>query len=493
MNRLTFLIDSRFSLSEELKVLSFVENKSLLLNKINPIYMEEKKYILFAFLLSCLNLFSQEIANSASIPVNQKSEIYNVVNDSTKQITMFVINDNENLINALQLDKNIQVTNSVSAQKPEKSYSTIIGNIVTNNTTGLFWSSNRKKILFQSFDLKNNKVTDKTFNLEFKDEVYLQDYSIGNKYMLLSIVKKSNFLKLYVFDDKGNLEIKDIDLSGVRFYHRTNLYDTFLEDFAPFERELSLSKIVSENPGMPSIAAKKRKSYITENQIIISLDTDQNYTQLIFIDLESYKATSKNFLQSPFKNFGTIEVKHNSFIDNGKLYQIKMSSKKLYLTIKDLNDNLLKEYIATKGTTIDFINSTDTKNGFPFFKNSDSFNLGLSCYNINGNTLINFTEVLAGPSTGRAVMWNFGFVGALIGELAFSGTAEKANQTQVLFDNQGNHLTDTIQPLAFEKIGIFIKENKNAEAKTLFKNADSYYFGYYNKDSKEFKINQFKD
>ncbi|MFD2942106.1 hypothetical protein [Flavobacterium notoginsengisoli] len=458
-----------------------------------------KKYIFLSLIFCGINSFSQEIVNSIPVQTHQDSQFYQAVNDSSKQTTLFVVNEKENLAKAIQLDEKMQVLNSVSGAKSDKSYSSVIGNMASDKAAALVWSSNKKKILVQSFDLKDNKTNEKTYNLEFKEEVYLQDYCVGNKFIILSIVKKSNLFKLYVFDELGNLEIKDIDLSGVKFYHRTNLYDTFLEDFASAERGLSLAKITPETITPPSIASRKRKSYVIDNQIVISFDSNQNYTQVIQIDLETYKMTSKNFLQRPLKDFGTTDVKCNSFVIKDQLYQVKMSSKKMYLTIKDLNNNLIKEYILEKDSPIDFMNSpknrtvnTSAKDFFRNFNFGDESPVAISCYEINENNLTSISALSAGLSTGQAVMMNFGAVGGLIGALAFSPSNDKtANAINSLFDHQGNHIEGDLERMAVDKIEIFLTENKSIDSKLLFKNDDAFYLGYFNSGAKEFVIRKF--
>ncbi|HEY1196709.1 hypothetical protein [Flavobacterium sp.] len=457
-----------------------------------------KKYIFLGLIFCGIHSFSQEIINTIPVETHQNSRFFQVLNDSNKQTTLFAINDNENLIKAIQLDEKMQVINSASTEKADKSYPSIIGSIASDNITALLFSSNKKKILFQSFDLKNNKITDKTFNLEFKDEVYLQDYSVGNKFVMLSIVKKSNIFKLYVFDESGNLEIKDIDLSGVKFYHRTNLYDTFLEDFMPYEGQFSLAKITPETITTPTIAGKKRKSYILGNQIVISFDSNQNYTQLIYIDLNTYMVTSKNFLQPPFKNFSTTDVKYNSFLIKDQLYQGKMSSKKMYLAIKDLNNNLIKEYILEKDSEIDFINSpknrTVNKSSTAFFRNfifSNQSPLSISCYDINDNTLTTISSVSQNPSIGQAAMMSFGALGGIAAVALGSSSDKTANTINCLFDHQGNHIPGDLQRIALDKVEIFLTENKSIDSKILFKSTDSYYLGYFNNGAKEFTIRKF--
>lgn len=471
-----------------------------------------KQSILLALLLCSILSFSQEIINSLPLAMEKKSEVFQVVNALTKQTTLFF--GDKNRIKAILLDDKMKFIDSISALKPEKDYSRMLGSSNSNAKSTLFWSSsNQKKVFSQSFDFKNSQTSGKTFSLEFKNEIYLQDFSVGNKFMILSLLKESNIFKLYIFDDEGNLDIKDIDISSAKFYHRSNLYSTFEDDFMPFEKPFSLEKINTETPNSLSNTSKKRKLYIVNNQINITIDTDQNYTQLIQIDLENYSVTSKNILQTPFKNFGTPDLNFNSFLLYNKLYQIKSSSNKFYLTIKDLNGNLLKEYSATADNPIDFKNSEIYQDGgdfgnkrtleksSQFIRKINSLHSGVSCYIIDQNTLITLGGVSAEQqSTGQSVMNQFGLIGSLIGTL-ISPTMESFNsysnrkvvKIEGLFDKEGNHIKGELQPLAFDKIKLFLEKNTDAFSQTLYKVENIYYFGCYDNTTKEYIIRKFTD
>lgn len=473
------------------------------------------KKLFFAYLFfNNLVSFSQEIVNSTSIELKKNVQIFQVVNDSIKHTTMFLAD--ENRIKAIRLDEKMKFIDSLSTQKPDKTYSKMIGNFASGNKTTLFWaSSNQKKILSQSFDSKNNKILDKVFDLEFKNEIHLQEFSTSNKFVILNLLKKSNIFKLYVFDSKGNLEIKDIDLSSFKFYHRTNLHDTFEEDFLPFERAFSLVKIESEYPSSLIKTAAKRKCYIVDNQIIITIDSDQNYTQIIQIDLENYKVSSKNILQTPAKNFGkSNNITYNSFFINNELYQIKTSSDKFYVTIKDLNGNLIKEHAANSENPIDFKNTEINQQGGDFggkrtLETSSQFirklngqNTGISCYQKGENILLTTGSVSSDNSGGsQAVLSQFGLIGALISVAFYSPSMEsfnsyagrKAVTISSLFDKNGNHITEELKPLAYDKISTFLEENKKTTPLNLFKMENSYYLGLYDKDSKQFVIRKFAD
>lgn len=477
--------------------------------------MFKKLFFFFIFLKTFIS-FSQEIVNSTPIELKKNIQVFQVVNDSMKQITMFMANQNR--IKAIRLDDKMKFIDSISTQRPEKSYSKMIGNIGSINKTSLFWeSSNQKKIFVQIFDFKNNKIVNKDIDVECKNEVYLQNFSIGNKFIILNILKKSNIFKLYIFDNEGNLERKDIDLSAIKFYHRNNLYAIFEEAFLPFETYFTLVKINSNSPNSLVNTVNKRKCYTINNQIIITLDGNINYTQIITLDLEKFTASEKTILNTHADKFSQddYDVKSNSFLTATKLYQIKSTTDKFFLTMKDLNGNLLNEYSATEETTIDFKNSEINQKGTvfgngkktletssQFLRKLNKLNSGISCYQLGENTLLTLGGVSPDKQkASQSILTHYGLMGAIVYYSAFyNPTADdfiaysdrKVVKIEGLFDKDGNHIQGDLQPLAFDKINKFLEENK-VSAQTLYKLEGSYFLGYYDKNAKQFIIRKFVD
>lgn len=475
------------------------------------------KKLLFAYLfINSIVSSSQEMVNSTSIELKKNVQIFQIVDDSIKQTTLFMAD--ESRIKAIRLDDKMKFIDSTSSQKPEKTYSGMIGNIVSGNKTTLFWaSSNKKKILAQIFDSENNKTLEKAHALEFKNEVYLQEFSIGSKFIILTLPKKSNIFRLYVFDNQGNLEIKDFDLTKNKFYHRSTLYEIFEEGLLPFERPFSLVQINSDSPSSLINTAKKRKCYAQNNKIIITVDTDISYTQVISLDLKTFTATLQNILNTSHSKFSQddYDIKSNSFINSNKLYQIKSSSDKIFLTIKDMNGTLIKEYSATDETTIDFKNSEINLKGgdfggkrvletsSQFLRKVNNLNPGISCYQVGENTLMTLGGVSQEQqSASQALLGGFGFIGAaLYYTVVYSPIIDNFNsyerrkvvKIEGLFDKNSNHVAGDLQPLAFDKINTFLENNKDIKAQTMFKLDNYYYFGYYDKDAKEYIIRKFAD
>lgn len=471
-----------------------------------------KKVISAVFVFMSCVAFSQEMVNSLPIELNKTSQVFQTVDETKNELTLFIADKLKTT--AIRLDSKMNIIDSLSTEKLDKAQNKIIGNITQSNKTTLFLSSaNPKKIVSQSFDFNNRTLVNKTFDLDIKDEVYLEKFSVNNSFIILYLVKETNDFRLYVFDSAGNQEVKNISTNELKFYHRSNLYDTFADDFLPFEAAFSLQKINPESPTSLTDSAKKRKCYYDKKKILITIDTNPNFTQIITIDLEKYTLAGKIIKNAPYKSFNTTELNSNSFLMDNHLYQIKTSSNKSILTIKDLEDNLIKEYEMTANKNIDFKNSAIIQqNGSekskktieetgPFIRKINNLNLGVSLYKINDTYFTTLGSVSEIRDSGPAVSGMFGVVGVLMYYALSNPTLENfnayANRKVVYFnsvlDKNGNHVKEELKPLAFDKIQSFIMDKKVSSPQTIFKINESYYLGYYENNLKKFNILKFTD
>lgn len=234
---------------------------------------------------------------------------------------------------------------------------------------------------------------------------------------------------------------------------------------------------------------------------------------MVTINIGDFTAAEK-FIKKPYVPFSErSEINSNSFLLGDKLYQIKTSYSKISLTVKDLNDNLIKEYSSLESETIKF------KNGDIIQENGGSdnkrildktsqllnkivnFGVSVSGYELDGNHLITFGCVSPEQQNSMAMAGMFGAAGVLLAYAISNPTMESfsayANRKVVyvncLFDKNGNYVNSGVKPLAFDKIRLFLEEQKNLSSHTLFRLDNSYYLGYYDKSAKQYALRKFDE
>ncbi|SNR80640.1 hypothetical protein [Flavobacterium sp. ov086] len=483
-----------------------------------------KKLLFTSLFLTYLTSFSQEVVHSTPVVLKNNRDVFQTVDNDKKQVTLFI--SDKIKVKAFLLNDLLQITDSISTERPDrKKFTEIIGYNTNNSNVRLFWSSRDRNLIFtQLYDFKTRKITTEQTTLFANNEEVLESFSSKNRFYSLSLVKQSNILKLHVFDQDGDHETKIINFSNYRFYKRdnskTDLYGVFEEPLLPYENSFSLQNITTENPTSITDGAKKRKCYFNENQLIITLDSNIDFTQIYTIDLKTYTVTEK-VIQKPLIMGGVLRtsLNSNSFLIDNKLYQIKTSPDQFYFTIKDLDGNVLKEFNVTTETPIDFKNSEISVVGSDFggtrvletssqfIRKINKLSPGISCYHIGENTLITLGSASETKQAITPMYLGGGLIGVGLSAAAggimgyYNSTLSNFNsysnrkvvKIDCLFDKDNNHVKSELQPLAFDKIRTFFDAYKDVSSQTLFKMENYYYLGYYDNRINEYVIRRFAD
>lgn len=472
----------------------------------------KKTICLSLLLLINISAFAQEIINSIPLELKKSSTVFQIANPKKNAVTLFVRDSVK--IKAIYLNEKMQITDSITDKRPNpKTYTNIIGYNSSNGNTRLFWSSNNYETIFsQVFNPNSRESLLKECKLVLKNEKVIQKFSQDENFYILTVVEDSNIFKLYVFNNEGNFTEKIINTEGFHFftldYKKSDLYTAFSESLLPFEAPFSLQNITVENQTSLIDAAKKRKCYLKDKQLVITIDTNIDFTQVILIDLQSFTATEKMIKKQHLVGDRKF-LNSNSFYFDNKLYQLKTSSGIIYFTIKDLEDNILKEYFANSTKPIAFKNSEFFEQGGSlrgkrtlassplFILKVNSLSLGLSCYKTGPNTFITFGGVSElKQSTDQTTINDFGLTEEIVFSTSMEDFTSSSNRrvvkTEGLFDNAGNRIKGKLQPLASHKIISFFDKNNTISSQILFK-LDAYYLGYYDNKTKQYTFRKFVD
>ncbi len=178
-----------------------------------------KKIITALLVSSSFFSNSQTIVNTIPLDLKKDRDVFQIVNDNTKETSLFL--SDKKKVKVIRLAANMQIIDSLSTERPNpKKYHQMIGYNGDKSNPSLFWASgNYEEIYTQHYNFQSHTVSGQSFSLPFKDERILQNFTQNNKFYILTVLKKSNTLKLYIFDNEGKLEEKTMDLTGFKFFN----------------------------------------------------------------------------------------------------------------------------------------------------------------------------------------------------------------------------------------------------------------------------------
>ncbi len=491
-----------------------------------------KKFLILLLVFNTAVSFSQEMITSFPIDLKGNRDVFQIVNDTTKETTLFV-SDRKKVL-AFLLDEKMDIKDSTSTVRPERKYTDILGFSGEKSNPKLYWSTvGHSQLYAQFFDLKNNTVSTQDYALDLSKEKFIQAFSENKKFYVLSLITNSNFLKLYVFDEEGKLDVKTMDFSSFKLFRSKSNYGSVSEVFArsigelnTFENAYKIAKITTDSPTSLSDSAKKRKCYSNGKEITITLDFNDAVTQLIVIDLQTL---TPSFFEISKPKLNTVsssdDLNSNSFLYGDHLFQFTLSPYKMHLTVKDLKGNLIKEYAAGENETVTFKNSDFLRQNHlgserqlettaQFLRKVNRSNVGVSAYEWNGKYLITLGSVsperpqgggMSPMGGGMGMMGGGGmgmhFSGGFYMGMYFSPTFGKldsyANRKVIYFDSlldkDFNHTNDKIADIAFDKMQAFVTKYPEIDSETIFKLNTFYYLGYYDKMAKSYILQKFTD
>ncbi|TYP99576.1 hypothetical protein C7447_101176 [Tenacibaculum adriaticum] len=263
--------------------------------------------------------------------------------------------------------------------------------------------------------------------------------------------------------------------------------------------------------------------YVRDNSIVFSFDNNNEFTQVLTINLNDFSAKSKAF-KKPMIDVKPNDKKSNSFINGNHIFIIANNKEKLVLNIVNYNNKeILKSYSILKDEPITFKNTPIIQEGGSynnyrelektkkFLRKINVNEVGVSVRKLNGIyhlTLGGYTLQSNGGTMmmggfGGLPITSFGNVSIFFNPAQFAYNSisnTKSTRIESLFDEHFNHIEGEIQENAFDKIKKNEKEiqdnvfNSDSEkGGTIFKYKDYFIKGTYNYESKIYTLKKFTD
>lgn len=496
------------------------------------IFILMKKALLLAvFLVSSVQLFSQEVVFAKDIHltsfIDNKREAFPVVNSEKNEIALFLL-DNK-VINSLLIDKNFGLVNSFAIDRPVGMTQEILGHSADSYGYHLFFTNGRKnKFYTRSIDVLGNRYQGRHQDIKLKGEKFLESVSYKNKFYLLTVKKKSSVLKLYVFEGNNLQRTETFDFSAHAFSdtYFPELYYALQEGISLGKTTFNIQKIEINNPNPLDLTSKPVKIYYYDNKLFLTLDNSYVATKIITIDLQDFTSSLKLYEQgNPVCD--RIILKSNSYLYNNMLYQITGCKDELYYSVLDIRTGaLLKDFTIYKEEEIPFKNTPlIQEGGATIFVQGETRELnrtkqvlrkitasdvGISVYPAQDQlelTIGGYKEIKTG-SGGSVPMMMPGGISTPYGTASVPtyhynptmyGFDKYSNSRTVYFKslldkNNFEHVPGEISYKAYDRIKDYQEKIRNEiNTETIFRVGEMYIFGYYKRGDKKYYLRSFRD
>ena len=261
-----------------------------------------------------------------------------------------------------QLSKDLQIEQSLqipltSAKGTFASYLMKDDQILTT-----FWMS-QKEVYTLHTDLESKTTTTKFYAMPEENELVLAYITYGQSFYVLKVVKQSNYLKLLQFNaDLSLVDSTLLNFSNQKFFNKYNEkvdLHTMLKEETRKESTM-LTPITANKPTSLVKASAKRKLYVFDNKVYITLDNSNLRTIRLSINLDT-KQTNAQVLNQNYDIARSLMFDSNSFMFEDKLMQASFTREYINFVIRDLSGSPIKMFRLDKKEKADFLIGTVSK------------------------------------------------------------------------------------------------------------------------------------
>ncbi len=440
-------------------------------------------------------ILSQEILSESEmklkIGLNNRTESIPVINKETEELSLFVLDRKNMYLN--KYDKNSQFIESKVFDRPKFREKSIVEVANTSDNEYLFLLSDvfKENLAVLRLDAQLKSIKPIKGNMQLLGFKYLHSFVYNNELHLMIVEKDQSTIHVYKFLPDGSLNKKKYELKNEVFFNKKNEKDNLFNILE--NNSLGIEYIKNNLPISIGTASGKVKIYIKNDTLFLSLDQNDNYSQIVTLNLSSTDYKLNNFKKLSLDNGKKTTT--NSFLFNGNLYQVIANKKQMKYTVTDIHSKkTIKELNLFQNDSIIFKNTPiiienhgsgikKTESTEKFFRKISSSNIGVSVYAKNDTiqvTLGGMKETTVG--------------GANMGGLPMPPTnVSTSTYITCLFDKNQAHLDGTISPNIFDRVNDFSKDSVMQKTETIFRFNDYFLFGYYDSGLKKYFLRKFED
>nr|WP_297786838.1 hypothetical protein [uncultured Allomuricauda sp.] len=464
--------------------------------------------------LLCLSIFqfvqSQErfleITNDLKDGNRNVHTAFSVVDEETGNFAIFL--DDDNQMYGFLFTPSLQLIRRFATEGLPKKYNQIIGYSILDQKIRLFLKDKKDKTFGSVlFDFQRGSIHETLYDFKLKQEFFVEGYSNGSKFHLITMPKNSSLFHDYIFEEGKEYVQRTIDLSNETFTDdigATESLNTIMSTGGNIhsvgsQYRFQVDKIDPESPNSIESTSKVVKMYPGKSGFKLTVDT-QRHAYLIDVNTQdldySLSTIEKPYLSTPSAN-------SNSFVLNNKIYLISSTIDEMVFSVKSLDTREeLKNIHISKDDDITFKNTPIIQEGgtyknyremektSKFLRRLANEDIGVVASMYNNHYIITMGSKKEISRGGAPMMMpGFGFASAGPFMVTFNPTffaygnytSTKATRIECLFDENFNHKEGNIPQNIFDKIKDAAEKFPKKNAETVFRLNNDYIWGFYNK------------
>ncbi|MCL9804017.1 hypothetical protein NAT51_00675 [Flavobacterium amniphilum] len=460
--------------------------------------------------------FAQEKISTVAYEGESLKGINSIV-DQEDNKTLLLLHD-KSKTDVLVLDETFKQTGKITLAKEVNEKSQYLGYSKNQQNYYTYWENPKEgKIEVKHLNLSDNTSGSSEIPFVLEKEIIFNCVTVKNSFYILSILKNTNTLNVYKLQE-GQLEKKSIDCSHLKFINHESKPVNFWKLYSEYDGRVYSDGIKSVNTSIHNsivLSTQKKKSYINGDSIILAFDNNYNFNQNLIINLNDYSITQKVLQQENIiPKSDMTDLQSNSFMVNNKVFLIKTGDQQVFVTIKDLDNNVLKKISYTATDLGQYVNSEVVQEAgsiksrralekpIQFVRKVGNLNPAITGVYENGKYTMTIGGVSYPQQSNGALIGGMvgGLAGALVGALVtsamYSPTIDSyANKNIVslkcIMDENFNPTSEKTEESNFERLRIFIEGTVPHAYPHIFISGKDLMYSGYDKENKVLNIYKF--
>lgn len=235
-----------------------------------------------------------EFNNTLKTTLSSVKDIIPIVNKENGEVSIFITDAEK--VYGYKFDNTFKIIDRLASEEKRRKYKVLIGSSILNNGDYQVYLTNKakKKYAVVSFSYNTRKSIIKEFKL-VRGEKFIQTVSSNNKFYLITGDKIKRELYVNTFSDNGAISKHKVDLSCCPIFINKSGTATKVTDL--LIKKESIKEFEYNTPNSIEAVSEARKMYVKDNTVIFTFDENKKFTQVLEIDLKTFKGSKKDFIK----------------------------------------------------------------------------------------------------------------------------------------------------------------------------------------------------